>query len=358
MDAILTRRGGGSELARLTYTNYGEIIKVDNPTPLSQGCYFLAATSVGNYALFGGGYDSGRSNAVNAYESPSLVKKLDVDALSVARDNLAATAVGNYALFGGGAIPGGVYMTGSNAVDAYESSSLVKKPDVDVLSVGRMLLAATSVGNYALFGGGDDGGTNYSIAVDAYESSSLAKKPDVDALSLGRTSLAATSVGNYALFGGGAIGYGAGNGSSAVDAYESSSLAKKPDVDVLSAKVSSLAATGVGSYALFGGGALDGGGTSPASDAVDAYESSSLAKKPDVDALSVARYFLVATSVSNYALFGGGNSWSILCDAVDVYYSSLVKKPDVNALSVARDNLAATAVGSYALFGGGSNDWW
>ena len=85
--------------------------------------------------------------------------------LSVERSNLAATTVGNYALFGGGAT-----RSYSNVVDAYDASLTRSTPTA--LSVERSNLAATTVGNYALFGGGDgvlvDGSTVYCDVVDAY----------------------------------------------------------------------------------------------------------------------------------------------------------------------------------------------
>ena len=77
------------------------------------------------------------------------------------------------------------------------------------LSEARKYLAATSVGNYALFGGGD------SSTVDAYDTSLTRSTPT--ALSVARESLAVASVGNYALFGGGF--YSSSEGSSTVDAY-------------------------------------------------------------------------------------------------------------------------------------------
>ena len=75
----------------------------------------IGATSVGDYALFGGGYDgSDRTSTVDTYTS-SLVKGTATN-LSVARNSLAATSVGNYALFGGG-----YAQAGANAVvDVYQ----------------------------------------------------------------------------------------------------------------------------------------------------------------------------------------------------------------------------------------------
>ena len=78
-------------------------------TPLSVARYYLAATTVGDYALFGGGWTGSASNVVDAYDT-SLTRTIPTP-LSAARSSLAATTVGNYALFGGG--------TGSNVVDAY-----------------------------------------------------------------------------------------------------------------------------------------------------------------------------------------------------------------------------------------------
>ncbi len=89
---------------------YDTLEKIDiNVTPLSAARHALAATTVGDYALFGGG-DTPVSNVVDAYDT-SLTRTTPT-ALSVARGYLAATTVGNYALFGGG-------WTTSNVVDAY-----------------------------------------------------------------------------------------------------------------------------------------------------------------------------------------------------------------------------------------------
>ena len=72
-------------------------------TPLSVARHMLSATTVGNYALFGGGHsEDGYSNEVDAYNT-SLTRSTPT-ALSVARIDMGATTVGNYALFGGGLI--------------------------------------------------------------------------------------------------------------------------------------------------------------------------------------------------------------------------------------------------------------
>lgn len=77
-----------------------ELTYVGAITPLSVARRSPAATTVGNYALFGGGYASAYSTVVDAYDE-SLTRSTPT-ALSIARAYLAATTVGSCALFGGG----------------------------------------------------------------------------------------------------------------------------------------------------------------------------------------------------------------------------------------------------------------
>ncbi len=84
-----------------------------------------------------------------------------VVSLSQGRYLLAATSVGNLALFAGGYISGGL----STTVAIYNTLSNTWTT-ADLLQ-GRYLLVATSVGNLALFAGGYDGG-GYSSVVDIF----------------------------------------------------------------------------------------------------------------------------------------------------------------------------------------------
>ena len=106
-------------------------------------------------------------------------------------------------MFGGGI----TRSSNSNVVDAYDTSLTRSTPTA--LSQARSYLAATTVGDYALFGGG----TGYSAVVDAYDTSLTRTNPTK--LSQARRDFAATTVGNYALFGGGYVG----SQSNVVDAY-------------------------------------------------------------------------------------------------------------------------------------------
>ncbi len=91
-------------------------------------------------------------NAVDLYNSASGA--WSTAQLSVARSNLAATSVGNVAIFAGGDIPSVLmsHYNVSDAVDLYNSASGAWS--TARLSVARSNLAATSVGNVAIFAGG------------------------------------------------------------------------------------------------------------------------------------------------------------------------------------------------------------
>lgn len=296
---------------------------------LSQAKYNLASTSVGNYALFGGGAGDSISDTVDAYDA-SFTKTIPT-ALSVARYSLAATKIGNYALFGGG-----YNGNATNAVDAYNTS--LTKTTPTALSSARYSLSATNIGNYALFAGG----SGNSDVVDAYDTSLTRTIPT--ALSVPKFVMAATTIGDHALFGGGRSGRIT---SAVVDAYNSS-LTKTIPPELSVARVE-LAATSVGNHALFGG-----GNKGDDQKVVDAYDVSLTRTIPTE--LSVARSSLAATTAGNHALFGGGGGVGVAThsNVVDAYDMSLTRTIPTE-LSTARPDLAATSINNYALFGGGGS---
>ena len=317
---------------------YGEIAALTN------GKAYLAATTVGSYALFGGGRSSEVNgevfNTVDAYNS-SLAKSTP-SVLSRAAYELAATTVGNYALFGGGNDGGFIH----NIVNAY-NANLTRTTPIG-LSQNSEGLAATTVGNYALFGGGYNG--SGVSDVNAYNQYLTRTTPT--GLSYARRNLAATTVGNYALFGGGFVSdRGARTGR--VDSYSSSLVMTTLSDDINDAPVFP-AATTVGNYALFGGGSMSRNINGEPIDAVTSYNTSLVKGTPTK--LSVARTALAATTVGNYALFGGGRNGAndTITDysTVDAYSPSLARFSP-KELVANRVGLAATTVGNYAMFGGG-----
>ena len=305
---------------RLKY--YGSV------SPLRTEKEYLAATTVGNYALFGGGYryysaENYYYKDVDAYND-SLIRSSPPD-LKTGRQHLAATTVGNYALFGGGSSP---Y---TNAVDAYDSTLI--KQNVPNLSTSRQHLAATTVGNYALFGGGEDNRNNFKT-VDYYDRNLL--KGTASDLSYEADYLSATTVGNYALFGG-----GIGSDASAIINVYSAALTKLTDLS-FSEPRSSAAATTVGNYALFGGGTTY---TSDDPKTVEVFDFN-LTKSIATNLRDTNRN-PVAVAIGDFALFGVFDSFDI--DA----YNSLLTKISVQPLSKPFSSPATATVGNYALFGGG-----
>ena len=202
-ESIITRRDSGG-YAKVTFDNVSPLSKSIASGFIEKKVKY-SATTVGNYALFGGGYaDVERigvyrdvTSTVDAYNT-NLIRSTPTD-LSVARSNLAATTVGNYGLFGGGFCNEGsdnVFST----VDAYNTNLTRSTPTE--LSVARFNLAATTVGGYALFGGGEkyEYGVFRSLSiVDVYNSSLT--RMCTDPLNSSADEFDATTVGDYALFG-------------------------------------------------------------------------------------------------------------------------------------------------------------
>ncbi len=136
----------------------------NTPATLSQARGEIAAATVGNYVLFGGGStESGATNIVDVFkleEDGTFTKSTAT--LSVARSNLAAATVGNYVLFAGG-----LY---SDVVDIFHlepDGTLTKSTDTS-LSQARGKISATTVGNYVFFGGGNTG-SDHSAVVDVFK---------------------------------------------------------------------------------------------------------------------------------------------------------------------------------------------
>lgn len=77
----------------------GELVKKEHNLNLSEARSRLAATTVGNLAIFAGGYHDHILDAVDVfeYQHNSLVKKERKLELSEARRDLPATTVGNLA---------------------------------------------------------------------------------------------------------------------------------------------------------------------------------------------------------------------------------------------------------------------
>ncbi|MFT5290931.1 MAG: hypothetical protein ACI8QC_002179 [Planctomycetota bacterium] len=181
----------------------------------------LSATTVGQYVLFAGGFQSGFvvSNVVDILDTVTM-NWTQVN-LSQARASVGMTTVGNKVLVAGGAGQGWV----SNRVDVYDAT--LGPPDNQAawsigtpLSLMRSHTSAVTVGHHAIFAGGAGVGGTPFADVDIYDCLNNVWMQDM--LSVARVlGNGATVVGNRAYFAGGHFSQGGGpNMSDALDVYD------------------------------------------------------------------------------------------------------------------------------------------
>jgi hypothetical protein len=260
----------------------------------------LAAAAFANLVFFAGGWNGN-------YASPSVVySTVDIynvsnqswgtASLSQARGALAATSVGNFVLFAGGWNFAPSSSVTFNTVDMYNVPS--NSWTTATLSQARSFLRATSIANrWAIFAGGQNESVSFNT-VDIYDSSS--GMWSVATLSQSRADLAATSFGNWAFFAGGDNGSETTVGSmisNVVDIFNSSSWSTA----TLSQSRTWLAAGSMGGMVLVGGGSPDG---ISGSATVDVYNPTS--NSWSTLTLSQARFYLVSASLTNQVFFAGG----------------------------------------------------
>ena len=338
--------------ARLCYS--AELEYYNTATDLNGARRGLAAATVGGYALFAGGEDNNNSavTTVEAYDR-NLTRTLPA-AMQYAKSYLAAATVGGYALFGGETSDSKRLAT----VDAYNAAlTQVQAPDLTYDSyTDRYHLAAATVGGYALFAGGGRRSEyqtkNDSCGlVDAYNASLT--RTTASRLSQERKKLAATTVGNYALFGGGIETYRDSDDSSnhtqpynTVDVYNSA-LTKMTNLN-LSTDMYDNAAAYVGDYAIF----VSGSYTKKAS-----CFNSSLTRTL-VEGLTYGNDKPTGVSAEEYALFSERDQTNIdstTWHTVTAYNASLTKTIVAAKGTKAVKNGAGTYLDGYALFGGGTD---
>jgi hypothetical protein len=189
-----------------------------------------------------------------------------------------------------------------------------------------------------MFAGGFDNLSTASAVVDVYDTASATWTTAV--LSSPRGMLAATTVGSRALFAGGGSAIGVG-GQSTVDIYDDTSGTWS--TAQLSFARTSLAATSVGTKALFAGGYW--------TDVVDIYDDAN--GTWSTAQLSEVRGGLAATSVGTKALFAGG--WTGSPSATVDIYDDANGTWSTWTLSAPRNRLTAVTVGTRAIFAGGGD---
>ena len=277
----------------------------------------LAAVTAGDFALFCGGLyiypymSTQRKNEVESFDS-NLIKGT-VEALST-NGSANAAAVGNYA----------VVASRTSKFDAYDAE-LTKITKEHSASIGG---TSASIGRYAVFGGSqfwavDDGLTVISVVAPGS----------------GISTESADSNDNYAIF------CGATPNAAAYDKNLTRTI-----ITGLREPRSGIAASQAGSYVVFAGGVLG----RVYYDLADAFDLFLIRTTPEP--LSTARTDMAAAALKGYAIFtcGKGNDdYVIDVDAYDAFLTHTTPDgPDKTGIK-SLTGAAATTVGDYALFGGG-----
>jgi hypothetical protein len=271
--------------------------------------------------------------------------------LSQARHDLSAASVGNVALFAGGNLSGSDAV--SDVVDLWDATTGTWS--TATLSVARARPAAVVSGSLAFFAGGYRVNSNFGYiggydAVDVYDAATGTWS--TAQLSRGRWGLAAAAAGTQVLF----VGGSRTNGPPfpPVDTIDIHDVATGQwSTAALGVPRTRLAATSVGNVALFAGGYHVPSQVPVPLAAVDLYDAST--GQWSTASLSVARYDLSATSVGPVALFAGGIAANGVSAAVDLW-DATTGQWSTATLSQPRVAPAAFTVGGYAVFAGGNAD--
>lgn len=218
-------------------------------------------------------------------------------------------------------------------------------------------VAGASVGNYAIFAGGDDGQSNeynYSDSVNAYDSSLTAQ--NIAQLSFSnytdkwRSGMLSGVINNKAVFAGGYYLYKPLFGKAKIIRCDeaisyNTSLTQTQLTDLSSAKCN-CATANTTNHLIFAGWV-----NNTNSNTTDAYDNS--LTRSTITALGTARYYLAGASIGEYAIFAGGKDDSTSYSLVECYDAALTKHTLEN-LSAIRTNFQGASFAGYAVFGGGT----
>ena len=316
------------------FWSWGEPAYYGTISPLNVGSGEPKATTIGNYAIFGGGTDNGGLNwtaptKTTAYDS-DLLKTSPPDLLAGA-SQVAADSNNNYAIFAGGARTRQESNKGGHdIVTAYDGNLVRYTPPT--LAYKSRYMAHSRIKNYAIFSGGF-GDVPYT---NAYDENLVRSNP-----SSGRISTF-SAFRNHDYF------FLVPRSASMSDAYTTYAF----DEDfVRSTGPVSDGNLPSGEICFF----ISGDSVMVQTDTtMDVFDSSFVRTNAPTLIDHENRGGGAVASVQGVAFFAGGG-YRPRKNLVDVYDSSFIRN-SVNPLSVARSDLDGASIGNYALFGGGTNN--
>lgn len=281
-----------------------------------------------------GGEVGGLIEYENYYDeiNGDLTKETTSVTLPVGIYNAAATNIGDYVLFGGGNLDS---LT-TDAVTAFDDSLI--RTTATPLTAARSYLSANSTDTHALFAGGNSNVGN-SNAVNAYDKNLT--RLTAPNLAAAKFLLSSGKINKYVLFAGG------GSNSNVVEAYDNNLIKTTPTA--LSSSRNKIASASTSDYVFFAGGS---NGNTPV-DIVDVYNNDLV--RTTITPLSTVGTYTEGATAGEYVLFAGTLVGNVTSNVVQGYDSSLVKINNLE-LTTARNQLKASTVGKNAVFAGGFNN--
>lgn len=340
----------------ITFGGTQAITKVNSFLPFSSGIAYAAATTLGDYAVFGGGKigssDSYTTNTVIAINGdgswvrlPNMHTSRYALAAATAHSVDQVDQLGDTALFAGGNDYQG---TNLNTIEVYYQNFMHDESTLSLPNAAAFLAGAT-FGNYAIFAGGQ-GDTTKPVSAAAF-SADWTRTILSDLSSPGSTISAACNS-NYAIFAGGYLDSGI---SSSVTAYDSTLLkSTSPSPPSLSSGRAWITSGTAGDYAMFVGGELSDASVTNVAEAYDKNLNKITAHNYTWTVRAAA-----ATSLGSYLLIMGGMGRSNYYNIARYYDSNLVLHETDPLFHLSKDGAAASA-GEYAYYYGGhqGNSYW
>lgn len=167
-----------------------------------------SAATIGEYAIFAGSVSSATVDVYNA-----SLTRTTAEPIAHVKIYMGSASTSSHALFAGGNAQGDQVVSTINSIDAYDSSlshTTLK------LSDKREQCAGASLNEYAIFAGGVDYQIGSMIASAEAVDTALTRMY-IDSLSEARSFALTSTIGNYAIFGGGLANSGV---SLNVDVYQ------------------------------------------------------------------------------------------------------------------------------------------
>ena len=258
----------------------------------------------------------------------------------------AATTLGEYAVFAGGQTSSNTSNTINTVFAIDVNSFLLRLPD---MYTPRRFLAAATVKDMsasraaALFAGGVDANGNNLSTIEVYYQDFT---HDEGTLTLPNATYALTGVtfGDYALFAG-----GTNDSTRFASAVAFSADWTRTILSDLDAAGDNIGGACNSNYAIFAGGWNSSGFVSSAT----AYDSTLAKVTPLPPSLSVARNNIAAGTAGDYALFVGGETGSNSATNVVEAYDKNLNKVSASNYTWTVKKASAASLGSYLLVAGG-----